>query len=429
MTTSAPERPRTSRVAASRLRTGRWWTTAVAALRGGAWATVLRVGAPVTQALSTFGVAVLVVAVGAWVAGLVLGWLEVLVAAIVLTVALVAAIVFVLGRLRYDVSLVLTQSRVTVGDPAVGRLDVRNAAARPLLPSVMELPVGRGVAAFPVPRLRGGGTHEEIFRIPTRRRSVITVGPVKSVRADPLGLLRREVTWTDEQELYVHPAVKNLASSSTGLLRDLEGRATTDLTDSDVSFHALREYVPGDDLRHVHWKTTARTGTLMVRQFEETRRSHLAVLLSTRAQDYADDEEFELAVSVCGSLGLQAIKEDRGVTVLVHSGSLRGDHHTRLLDDLARVEPVASRSKLVDLARGVGTSAASASVIAFVVGSKVTPSELRAASARLPAGVTVMAIQCVPEAKLARHTIAEVGVLTLGRLGDLPLALKKMSDA
>ncbi|WP_407319019.1 DUF58 domain-containing protein [Isoptericola halotolerans] len=427
MTTSAPGRP-TSRVAASRLRTGRWWTSAVAALRD-AWATVVRVCAPVTRAFSTFGVAVMVVAVGAWGAGLVLGWLEVLVAAIVLTVALVAAIVFVLGRLRYDVSLALTQSRVTVGDPAVGRLDVRNAAARPLLPSVMELPVGRGVAAFPVPRLRGGGTHEEIFRIPTRRRSVITVGPVKSVRADPLGLLRREVTWTDEQELYVHPAVKNLASSSTGLLRDLEGRATTDLTDSDVSFHALREYVPGDDLRHVHWKTTARTGTLMVRQFEETRRSHLAVLLSTRAQDYADDEEFELAVSVCGSLGLQAIKEDRGVTVLVHSGSLRGDHHTRLLDDLSRIEPVASRSKLVDLARGVGSSAASASVIAFVVGSKVTPTELRAASARLPAGVTVMAIQCLPEANLARHTIAEVGVLTLGRLGDLPLALKKMSDA
>ncbi|GAA1975194.1 DUF58 domain-containing protein [Isoptericola halotolerans] len=427
MTTSAPRRA-APRVAAARLRTGRWWATAVATLRH-AWATLLRVLAPLTQAFSTFGVAVLVVAAGAWVAGLVLGWLEVLVAAIVLTVALVAAIVFVLGRLRYDVTLSLTQSRVTVGDPAVGRLDVRNSSARPLLPSVMELPVGRGTAAFPVPRMRGGATHEEIFRIPTRRRSVITVGPVKSVRADPLGLLRREVTWTDEQELYVHPAVKSLASSSTGLLRDLEGRATNDLTDSDISFHALREYVPGDDLRHIHWKTTARTGTLMVRQFEETRRSHLAVLLSTRAQDYADDEEFELAVSVCGSLGLQAIKEDRGVTVLVHTGSLRGDHHTRLLDDLSRIEAIPSRSKLVDLARGVGSSAASASVIAFVVGSKVTPSELRAASARLPVGVTVMAIQCVPGANLARHTIGEVGVLTLGRLGDLPLALKKMSDA
>jgi len=392
------------------------------------WAAVVRTCAPVTQAFSTFGVAVLVVCVGAWVAGLVLGWLEVLVAAVMLTVALLAAIGFVLGRLRYEVSLTLTQSRVTVGDPAVGRLDVRNAAGRPILPSVMELPVGRGTAAFPVPRLRSGGSHEEIFRIPTRRRGVITVGPVKSVRADPIGLLRREVTWTDEQELFVHPQVKNLAGSSTGYLRDLEGRVTTDITDSDVSFHALREYVAGDDLRHIHWKTTARTGTLMVRQFEETRRSHLAVLLSTRAEDYANEDEFELAVSVCGSLGLQAIKEDRGVTVLVQNGSLRGDHHTRLLDDLSRVEMEPSRQALVDLARAAGSSAADASVIAFVLGSRVTPTELRSASARLPVGVNVMAIQCVPGANLSRHNIAEVGVLTLGRLGDLPIALKKMSE-
>jgi uncharacterized protein (DUF58 family) len=407
---------------------GRWGVTATSWVRA-RWADVVRVCGPVTQAFSTFGVAVLVVCVAAWVAALVLGWLEVLVGAIVLSVALLAAILFVLGRLRYEVNLTLTQARVTVGDPSVGRLDVRNAASRPILPSVMELPVGRGTAAFPVPRLRGGGEHEEIFRIPTRRRGVITVGPVKSVRADPLGLLRREVTWTDEQELFVHPRVKNLASSTTGYLRDLEGRATRDITDSDISFHALREYAPGDDLRHIHWKTTARTGTLMVRQFEETRRSHLAVLLSTRAEDYADDDEFELAVSVCGSLGLQAIKEDRGVTVLVHSGSLRGDHHTRLLDDLSRVEMGSSRSELVDLARSAGQSANAASVIAFVLGSRVTPTELRAASARLPVGVNTMAIQCVPGANLSRHSIGEVGVLTLGRLGDLPIALKKMSEA
>ena len=183
-----------------------------------------------------------------------------------LSVTLVCAIVFVLGRFKYDVVLDLAQARVTVGDRAVGRLDVRNASSRALLPSVMELPVGTGTAAFPVPRLRGGGTHEEIFTIPTRRRSVITVGPVKSVRADPLGLLRREMTWTDEQEVFVHPRVKNLTGSSTGFLKDLEGRVTNDITNSDVNFHALRDYVAGDDRRHIHWKTTARTGQLMVQR-------------------------------------------------------------------------------------------------------------------------------------------------------------------
>ncbi|MBD5785577.1 DUF58 domain-containing protein [Cellulosimicrobium terreum] len=389
---------------------------------------VARAAAPVTGAVSTFGWIALVATVGAWWAGLRYSWLELLVGAVLLTVALLAAVVFVLGKFRYTVDLDLAQQRVTVGDRAVGRLDVRNDSARPLLPSVMELPVGAGTATFPVPRLRPGANHEEIFTVPTHKRSVISVGPVRSVRSDPLGLLRREVVWTEPEELFVHPRVKNLSGSSTGFLKDLEGRVTTDISNSDVSFHALRDYVPGDDRRHIHWKTTARTGQLMVRQFEETRRSHLAVLLSTRAEDYANDDEFELAVSVCGSLGLQAIKEDRGVTVLVNDGSLRGDHRTRLLDDLCRVESSSSRTSLVDVARTAGVTITDASVVSFVVGSRVTPTELRAASARLPQDVKVMAIQCVPGASLSRHAIAELVVLTIGELAELPLALRRVND-
>ncbi|WP_454041337.1 DUF58 domain-containing protein [Cellulosimicrobium sp. Marseille-Q8652] len=384
--------------------------------------------APVTSAVSPLGWATVVAAVAAWWAGLRFAWLELVVVAILLTVALLAAVVFVLGRFRYAVVLDLAQRRVTVGDRAVGRLDVKNDSSRPLLPSVMELPVGQGMATFPVPRLRPGANHEEIFTVPTHRRSVISVGPVRSVRADPLALLRREVVWTEPEELFVHPRVKNLSGSSTGFLKDLEGRVTTDISNSDVSFHALRDYVPGDDRRHIHWKTTARTGQLMVRQFEETRRSHLAVLLSTRAEDYATDDEFELAVSACGSLGLQAIKEDRGVTVLVNDGSLRGDHRTRLLDDLARVESRSQRASLVDVARVAGLTITDASVVAFIVGSRVTPTELRAASARLPQDVRVMAIQCVPGASLSRHAIAELVVLTIGELGELPLALRRLND-
>src|SRR5690606_40551759 len=147
---------------------------------------------PATSAVSPFGWAALVVTVGAWWAGLAFSWLELLVVAILLTVSLLAAVAFVLGRFRYAVVLDLAQHRVTVGDRAVGRLDVRHDSARPLLPSVMELPVGQGLATFPVPRLRPQASHEEIFTVPTHRRSVISVGPVRSVRADPLGLRSEE---------------------------------------------------------------------------------------------------------------------------------------------------------------------------------------------------------------------------------------------
>ena len=50
---------------------------------------------------------------------------------------------------------------------------------------------------------------------------------------------------------------------------------------SDLAFHALREYQPGDDRRYVHWRSSAKHGRLLVRQFLDTRRSHLAVVVDT----------------------------------------------------------------------------------------------------------------------------------------------------
>ena len=74
------------------------------------------------------------------------------------------------------------------------------------------------------------------------------------------GLVRRERRWSQRIELYVHRVrwlwkVKPLVS-----LRIVEGATIRDLSSSDVSFHTLREYVPGDDRRNIHWKSTAHTG-------------------------------------------------------------------------------------------------------------------------------------------------------------------------
>jgi len=68
-----------------------------------------------------------------------------------------------------------------------------------------------------------------------------------------------------------------------------------------IEFQEIREYVPGDDRRHVHWRTSARIGSLRVRQYVDPRRSHLAVVLSTAIGEFTNDEEFELAVSIAGA--------------------------------------------------------------------------------------------------------------------------------
>ena len=137
----------------------------------------------------------------------------------------------------------------------------------------------------------------------------------------------------------MHPRTVRLQGAATGVLRDLEGQPTRDLSSNDVSFHALRGYVPGDDRRYVHWRTSARTGVLMVRQFEETRRTHLAVALAADPAEYATTDEFEVAVSVAASLGAQALREERPVSVCVGGRLLTGTTGRRLLDAFAGVVP------------------------------------------------------------------------------------------
>ena len=71
---------------------------------------------------------------------------------------------------------------------------------------------------------------------------------------------------------------------------------------SDLAFHALREYQPGDDRRYIHWRS-AKAGRLLVRQFLDTRRSHVTVLIDTDPEQYRSGEtDVETAISVGSSI-------------------------------------------------------------------------------------------------------------------------------
>lgn len=383
---------------------------------------------PARPWLGALGWAVLATGVVAWWAGRRYGWVELTVLAVVAGVLLALSLAFAFGRSAYEVALDLAHRRVVVGARAVGRIEVRNASRRALLPAEIELPVGAALAGFPVPRLAAGEPYEELFAVPTTRRAVIVVGPVRSVRGDPFGIARREVRWTDPIEVFVHPKTVALTGASAGFLKDIEGRPTRVLSPSDMAFHALREYVPGDDRRHIHWKSTARTGHVMVRQFEETRRSHLAIGLSTNRADYDDPEEFELAVSVAGSLGLHAIREERDLTVLVPGRALAGGTAVRLLDDLTRVTLGTYRQDIASLTRALGVDAPDASLAVLLFGAPVTATQLRGAALRLPIEVRGLGIRCVPGAPLGRRAIGGLSVLTLGDLADLPVAMRRVAD-
>jgi uncharacterized protein (DUF58 family) len=396
------------------------------------------VGGRIAAVVTPLGWVMLGVIPIALIAGYSLGWLELVVVGWAGVVLAVVAAIYLVGRTPFEVSLVLPHRRVVVAEPARGAVTLHNPTGHRVLGVKVEIPVGVGLAELAMPSLRAGASFTNEFAIPTLRRGVIPVGPVRTIRADPIGLVRRELVWTDIEDLVVHPRTIGVPATSTGLIRDLEGATTRDLTSSDVAFHALREYQPGDERRYIHWKSTAKTGTYMVRQFEQTRRSHLVVALSLATSDYASEEEFELAVSVAGSLGVRAIRDGRTVSVVVSTvtpdfakrrtyavRSLATHVPTRLLDDLAVVEADSAALGIRDVGRIAAEDNAGISVAFLVCGSLVTPTELRAASHSFPVDVSVVAIVCDPDAIPGFRRVAGLRVLTIGYLEDLRIALAR----
>ncbi|WP_106815864.1 DUF58 domain-containing protein [Microbacterium timonense] len=368
------------------------------------------------------------VAIVLWIAGRSLGWWELTVAAVVVAAVLALCLLFLIGRTAYDVSLDLNRTRVVVGERAVGALTLANTGTRAILPSRVVLPVGAGRGVFDVQRLAAGEAAEELFAIPTSRRAVVKVGPVSVVRGDPLGLFERVHRRDEPVDLFVHPRTVLFSGQSLGFLRDLEGLPATDLSPDDVSFHALREYQPGDDLRHVHWKSTARTGHMMVRQYEETRRSHFVIGLSTSPSDYRDDDEFELAISAAGSLGLRALRDSHRVEVRVQGRALPSATGKQYLDALSALGHSKPRAgSVVELAGAVAATLPAASVVVLVCGSRVDANELRTACSRLPFGARALAVVAASaDTPPSLRRIGDADVVTLGALEQLPNALRKV---
>ena len=355
----------------------------------------------------------------AWLVGGRLGWKELLLVAGGCLVATVLALASTAGRSPLSVELEMSPLRVTAGEQSVGRIAVQNTGRRRVFGIHLEAPIGTGVARFDAPSLGIGDSWDDIFIVPTPRRAILDVGPARTVRGDPLGLARREVISGERMELFVHPRIVRLVGSTAGWLRDLEGRTTNDLSPSDVAFHTLREYVPGDDRRHVHWRTSARLGRLMVRQYVDTRRSHLGLVLSTDLADYATDDEFELAVSIVGSLGVGALADDQTVTVTTGGKPLPAVNGQRLLDGLSGLERGRGAGDVRDLVKRSIPLVRGASVVALVGGSSMDPSILRGAAQRFGHDVRVLAIRAIPGVALARRELGSVFLLEVGDMADL----------
>lgn len=410
-------------------RVGRSWralragsSTALEAVRP--WAE--RVFRPL-RIVSGLGWAVAALAAFAWLAASLLGWIEFSYLASVLLLVLAAGVLFTLGRVRLAVTLDVEPRRVVEGESAAAQLSVTNLAAAGILPLGLEYTVGLAVARYTLPLLGPRATHQEMALIPTSHRGVVVLGPVTTQRGDPFGLMRRQVQWTDPIEVFVHPRTVPLEPLGSGLLRDLEGRTTNDISMSDLAFHTLREYAPGDDRRYIHWRSSAKAsstsgaGTFLVRQFQDTRRSHIAVVVDVDPDSYASPEEFELAVSAGASVAVRAITDEMDLTIVCGQHAAVQPPPAAALDTFARAE--------LDgwtLARATGRLnrlAPDASIVVLVTGSRTSFTEFQRARSYLAPEVNSVALRAELDAPMGLRQSGRTPVLTIGRLADTPRVL------
>jgi uncharacterized protein (DUF58 family) len=185
------------------------------------------------------------------------------------------------------------------------------------------------------------GVHADI-PVPTQRRGPVSLGPWVLERVDPWGLMRRRVGEQEGVALLVVPRVRPVSLAALpSALADFSGAAEMGTT----TFATLREYVIGDELRHVHWRSSAKTGKLMMRQYVDITRPRITLVLVTEDRAYTSADEFEAVVDFTASLAAVASSSGLDVEVVTTAGERAahgGGRSTAVLDLLALVEMATS---------------------------------------------------------------------------------------
>ncbi|MBW5484851.1 DUF58 domain-containing protein [Streptomyces bambusae] len=279
--------------------------------------------------LTTRGRSFLAAGVAAAVCAYVLGQDDLLRVGLLLAV-LPLICVYALHRTRYRVSgsRRLSPLRVPAGGEARVQLRLDNVSRMPtgLLMLQDRVPYVLGPRPrFVLDRVEPGGRREVSYRVRSDLRGRYPLGPLQLRLSDPFGLVELTRSFSTYDTLTVVPRTEplppvRLAGESSGYGEGNQ-RSLALAGDDDV---IPREYRHGDDLRRVHWRSTARYGELMVRREEQPQRSRATVLLDTRRTAYegaGPDSAFEWAVSAAASVLVHLLERGFAVRLLTDTGS------------------------------------------------------------------------------------------------------------
>ncbi|WP_285622049.1 DUF58 domain-containing protein [Kineosporia sp. NBRC 101677] len=285
--------------------------------------------------LSPAGKGLLAVAVAGLVAGFGFGYVELVGVAFAAALLVLVAAAQVLARVSVQVERSIAPQRVSVGEKAIGMLQIRMGGRGRSMRAVDQ--VGGRKHEIPVPKGSSGEMRRVVYDLDTSRRGVFPVGPLRLHQHDLCELAHRQRELGGVLQLIVRPRTYPLSQPSQGQSRDMEGPRANSGAENGVTFSGLREYVPGDDLRIIHWKGLARGGPLTVRTHVDSTRSDILILLDDRASSYRSEHDFEEAVSFAASVATMALAAAVTVRVSPVSGRGLAGSASAILDGLAGI--------------------------------------------------------------------------------------------
>ncbi|GAA4555979.1 DUF58 domain-containing protein [Planotetraspora kaengkrachanensis] len=352
------------------------------------------------KALTSRGRSFLASGVAALLCAFLLGESDLLrVAVLIIAMPLLASMVVSRTRYRLRSTRRLSPSRVEVGNDSIVTLRLENVTRLPtgllLVEDTLQYTLGAR-QRFVLDRMESRGIREIDYRVRSDLRGRFPIGPLSVRITDPFGLVELARSFTVTDTLVVTPQViplpaVRLSGEWTGG-GDSRTRSVAAAGDDDV---APREYRQGDDLRRVHWRSTARHGELMVRREEQQWQSRGALLLDTRRHAHrgtGPSSSFEVAVSAAASIGVHLSREGLGLRLVTDQGAQHladAGGSWSLIDNLSVVRQSSTRSLehgVTALRQGAGDG-----LIVAVLGS-IDAEEARSLARLRHPGVTGVAV-------------------------------------
>src|SRR6516225_3131002 len=330
------------------------------------------------------------------------------------------------SRTRYRIAWArtITPTRVPAGQTASVAIQLDNVSRLPTGLLLAEDAVPYSIGSRPrfiLDRIEPGGSRRLSYPIQPDHRGKFVIGPLHVRVADAFGLAKGGSTAAPPVTLVVTPTVTALPHSALAgsWLGEGDARASTAAAagEDDVVPRAYRE---GDELRRVHWRSTARYGELMVRREEQRWRNRAVLFLDTRQNAHGGRgpaSSFEYAISAAASIGVHLAREEIDGEFVTDAGpaAASAPFEDVLLDSLAVIRPSAASTLIPALAHGWRSS----SGLLIAVLGRISPDEARQlAAARHSSGAALALLLAVstwsgqrPGDRAPRETDAAASVL------------------